>query len=156
MVWCNSGFIIWNIARNACYYVMHSDNNKFTDTLVIEKARSHNVVWMGNDELKYKNRMFDIKKRITLRDKIILLGEYDEHEDKLYKALSVLIHGKAGNMEGKQQITVLWSFDALIIQPIQVNSFSRKYCADYPEWQSAFFKSVKLGVPSPPPDVLTV
>lgn len=156
LIWCNCGFIVWNLARSVCYYTIHAASNSHTDTLKLTTSESASIVWMGKDEVKYNNRMFDIKKRIESDGKVILVGKYDETEDHLYNLLSNLINDGRSHSSGKKGYSYVWSYEAVVNPILQFSVPLNNTSVNYPEIQSEFFNSFEPGVLSPPPDEFTV
>jgi hypothetical protein len=94
MMWCCAGGALWQGARSLHYrWVRLEAERKVKDTIVMHPDAE--VVWIKKDELRYDGRMFDVKKRIQKEGVVLLVGHYDEKDDKLFASLEKLFGGSA-------------------------------------------------------------
>jgi hypothetical protein len=103
MLWSQSGFVIWQTARNIQYqYGRVRELSKAKDTIRLTNAEARNLTWVKKDEVSYRGRMFDIKSRIVMNDSTIMVGHYDSKDDNLLKRLSELLNShKDGSSKAK-------------------------------------------------------
>jgi hypothetical protein len=113
--------------------------NKYRDTLILTIADFRNntdIVWVKDDEIKYRGKMFDIKRRILKGEDILLVGHYDEKDDKLFRLLKTILEGEGNN--GRDDVPI-WHCEALIpvytlllckapALPAPVNTFFSEPC----------------------------
>lgn len=107
-----SGYAIWDISRQACYqYVQHIKADRcFRDTLVLDTHIYNNpdkVVWIKKNEIRYNDRMFDIKHISVQNNTTILIGHYDDFEHEIYKVLQKLFDNEKDNPQ--HQMLTAWT-----------------------------------------------
>lgn len=154
--WSMAGHIVWNIAQQATYhYVQHIKKERsFRDTLTLHSniySDTRKVVKVKKNEIRYADRMFDIKHRITKGDSIILVGHYDDFEHELYKSLQKLLNN--GEKQPSQKSGSWFAFVALL--PIAEHKYSKQSArANQHEnkWKNSFHYSIATSPPHYPPD----
>ena len=143
--------------RSGILYVHHiKQERSFRDTLTLHVQTFEDagkVVWLKKNEIRFNNRMFDIKHQARNTDSVILVGHYDDFEHELYKSLQKLFDDD-GDAPLQQQNNSLLSIVA-ITPPGQLICFYSSIEVDeaqFNRWHNLFFYSINIPPPSYPPD----
>lgn len=154
--WAISGHVIWNVARQACYRYVHNlkQERSFRDTLILDKNTyedPNSVAWMKHNEIRYTDRMFDIKKTITTGNTVILIGHYDDFEHALYKSLQKLFDD---NEQQPEQRTTNWNNLTAILPVAYLSTAPLSESPDISltAWSNCFYQSVNIPPLTGPPD----
>lgn len=107
-----AGHIFWSLTRQACFQYVHHvlEKKYFNDTLILSHSSDTNVadlVWLSDNELQYKGRMFDVKQKLETPGNILLVGKYDNFENDLFKLLKKLVDDNEPADEESNDITTL-------------------------------------------------
>lgn len=154
--WSMAGHIVWSIAQQATYqYVQHVKKERsFRDTLILHSntySNTRTVVQVKKDEIRYADRMFDIKHRITKGDSIILVGHYDDLEHELYKSLQKILDNEENH---PQQKSNSWNIFVALL-PNTENAYTASYVVVQHHkniWKNSFQYSIAIPPPHYPPD----
>lgn len=93
LIWSQSGFVFLQVAHTVHYHQVRCDKKeggKFRDTLIMSRSEYDKVTWIKDDEIRFGGKMFDVKRTLPLKDKIMLVGHYDTKDDGLFLAINSL------------------------------------------------------------------
>ncbi|MBS1774103.1 MAG: hypothetical protein JST82_14690 [Bacteroidetes bacterium] len=89
-LWCCGANILWGIGRTA-YYELNTTNLTERDTIYIPNSDIASLNEINNNEYTYRGKMFDVKTRMTTDSGVVLIGEYDDFDDKFFDVYSRLL-----------------------------------------------------------------
>ena len=98
LFWGQASFVLIQVIRSLHYADMHSGSlpeSKFRDTICTSAEGFRELQWQKKDEIRYKGRMFDVKRKLASGDKILLVGHYDKKDDTILQLISALFSGDA-------------------------------------------------------------
>lgn len=152
-----SGHALWNIARQACYQYVHhiKTERSFGDTLVLKNDILHDsqaVTWVKNNEIRYNNQMFDIKRSTTDGNTTTLIGHYDDIDYGLFKMLNKLL--EKDEKSPMQESSSGW-LSLTAVLPLHYSSETYNFHISdkqqFGDWQNKFHKNIVMPtLPHPP------
>ena len=112
--WCMASNIVWLGIRRVQYasQQMSEHPDKYKDTITLDNYAAKEVTWVEENEIRYRGRMFDIKKTIQNGKTTVYIGHYDEHDDKLFKWLHALFDEE--QTDGHHNIPLQWKIEATL------------------------------------------
>lgn len=151
--------MLWHVARQACYnYVHHIKKERsFRDTLVLDNevfGDAAGLVWVKKDEIRYKGRMFDIKRQLKKGGVTVLVGHYDDAEHYLYKFLGKLFDDDDSPLQKRGKH---WQALTAIL-PEETNEKTKTqygFLVCKTPWLSRFHYSINIPPLHNPPDMIT-
>lgn len=157
--WHQVSFIGFQIARVMHYHnVRNTDplyKNKLRDTIYLNRNEAKTIVWIEEDEIRYKGKMFDVKRQLERGDELLLVGHYDSKDDMLLAATFSFFDDTPEPGEHKKDSVRILLFDAVLYNTAQQLryhlSFHDKHT--YP-FVNSFYKPELLEKSSPPPEQL--
>jgi len=152
LCWCSAGTVVWHGARTMCYRYVRLHQQRKCDTLHIAAAETPRLVWVEKDEIRYKGKMFDIKRHIPQEDgSLLLAGHFDETDDKLFKILKKLVDGER-EKDSNSQLPV-WEYVAVLPYTTWPVVKLTPAAPPYPDgYIGISYISFEASPPVPPPD----
>lgn len=82
------------------------------------------MLWMKKDEVRYKDKMFDVKRVLHSGKQVVLIGHYDGFESKLFKLLFRYLGDDNDDADGAQK-SPTWLAEAILTYTERLTFLSR-------------------------------
>lgn len=114
-----ASLVLWSTAKKLSYHwFQHGSTHTYADTIFVPAKDINTILWTETDEIRYGNRMFDIKKHIQSGDDMLLIGHYDSWENKLYDFLFRILKNEDDcSSDSRLSGFMLWAYDAILVNP---------------------------------------
>lgn len=149
--WNLGGTLLWQGIRHIHYSERQKEPCR--DTIRIANTELHDqklVTWMKQDEIYYRGRMFDIKRKISQGDHTILIGHYDKNDDKLFKWLAELFEHDDDTPDAKGKM--LWSYEAIMPVTFSFEKYFDVFIAPTSLYKISTITPATFIPPCPPPE----
>ncbi len=159
--WHHLSFIVFQAARVIHYHHVRSTDpiykNKLRDTIRMDKKELEQITWIKDDEIRYKGKMFDVKKQLEQNEHVLLIGHYDSKDDMLIAATFSFFDDQPISGKRKSNSIKLLLFDAVLrmsedaVQP--ASTFS---VVSNTAHRASLYEVIYIRDTSPPPEFLCV
>jgi hypothetical protein len=149
MLWCICGHVIWTSVRRV-HYMAAAEKEANVELRIAVADIEKDLIWVEENEVKYRGKMFDIKAVLFHEGVLKLRGHFDEADDNLFHLLARLFNEKQHN--SKASNLLLWLCEATIPAPfyteIEIDKTHLHIKALFDDCYAALFEPA---VPSQPP-----
>ncbi len=120
LLFSHFGYVFFSGIRTVSYHYVraHRQHIALRDTIrgvSVETyaGNSRDMIWMKKDEVRYKDKMFDVKQVLRCGKEVLLIGHYDGFESKLFKLLFRYLGDDNDDAQGSHS-PLTWLVEAVL------------------------------------------